>query len=327
MHWLVAVTFLLFATLSAAFADPGIPSKYKSIPKNIPMDAPVYGEFERTFSVKDVMRGPSPTLIGGVVATPGEFPATPWIGNCTGALAGERVLVTAAHCVSNGGMKSFTVASTKYTAKCSHHPEYRNNATADVALCLTDKKVQGVPFEKIATTIDYAKSTLILLSGYGCQKWSGGLDGRLRIGKAPVTRLPSGKDYDTVTTGSSALCSGDSGGPAFLVAPDGERTLVGVNSRSNTTTVSYLSSHGVESMQDFYNAWASSNSVRLCGVHADAVGCRTQRPQEPVEIVVQSSSGEKTIKYEITVLPGSPSTVEHSRKSFQDAADYLTGKK
>jgi hypothetical protein len=311
LKWILAASLISLNTFATQ----------RDIPPDIQMDRAVYGAEEKTYTVAEIMAEPTHVLIGGVVAEPGAFPASPWVGNCTAAIVGERVLFTAAHCVSNGGSKSFTVANTKYTAKCTHHSEYRNNDTADFAVCLTDKKVQGVPFEHVTVAVGYQKGDSILLSGYGCQKWGGGLDGKYRIGKAPVTRVPVGTDYDTVTVGSAALCSGDSGGPAFLVAADGSRKVIGVNSRSNTTTTSYLSSHGVSTAQNFYKSWAQANGAKICGIHPDAVGCRMSGPQKPVTFIVESSA----VKYEVTVQPGSPSTVEHSKKSFQDGADYLGG--
>jgi hypothetical protein len=156
------------------------------------------------------------------------------------------------------------------------------NSTADWAICLVDKKVEGIPYEQVASEKEYAIDSEILLSGYGCQKWGGGIDGKYRIGKAPVTRLPSGTSYDTITRGKSALCSGDSGGPAWFVdAVSGSRKLIGVNSRSNTTTTSYLSSHWVDTAQTFYKSWASQNKVSICGIHDDALGCRDSVPPIP----------------------------------------------
>src|SRR5690606_31297364 len=90
-------------------------------------------------------------LIGGTVADPNDWPASPWVGNCSSTLIGERVLLTAAHCVSNGGTKTFNIGSTRYTGTCTHHGSYRSNSTADWALCLLTTSVTGVPLETLAT--------------------------------------------------------------------------------------------------------------------------------------------------------------------------------
>jgi hypothetical protein len=302
----------LFLSLTA-FADT-------PMPVDIQMPEPQYTLGEKTYTVAEVIRGEVEVLIGGVIADPNEFKASPWVGNCTSAIVGERVLFTAAHCVSNGGSKSFTIGTTKYSAKCTHHPEYRGNSTADFAVCLVDKRVEGdLQFEVVANSIDYKMGDMFLLSGYGCQKWGGGLDGKYRIGRAKITKLPSGKNYDTITEGDVALCSGDSGGPAWFVYPDGNRKLVGVNSRSNTTTTSYLSSHATASAQDFYKSWASQNGVRICGIHADAMNCRNQKPKEPVKFVVEN----KTVKFEVVWKPSAPYSLEETKAAMKQVADYL----
>lgn len=268
---------------------------------------------ERVYTVKDVMTGEAPDLIGGVIADPAEFPASVWIGNCTGTVAGERVLLTAAHCVSNGGTKSFSVGTTKYNARCSHHPSYRGNSTADWAICLVDKKVEGIAYEQVAKEKEYEIESEILLSGYGCRIWGGGLDGKYRIGRAPVIRLPSGSNFDTVTRGKSALCSGDSGGPAWFVKPSGERKLIGVNSRSNTTTTSYLSSHWVETAQSFYKNWAQSNAVKICGIHEDALGCRFVTPPIPNHFEVDG----RVAKASVTLKSGFEELLEKLKVEIQ----------
>jgi hypothetical protein len=305
---------LLLMLLSvSAFAD-------EPMPVDIEMPEPQYTLGEKTYKVSEVIKGEVPVLIGGVVADPNEFKASPWVGNCTGAIVGERVLFTAAHCVSNGGTKSFSIGTTRYNSKCTHHPEYRGNSTADFAVCLIDKPVTGdLEFEQVATKIDYKTGDQLLLSGYGCRAWGGALDGKYRIGRAKITKLPSGSNYDTITQGDVALCSGDSGGPAWFVYPDGSRKLIGVNSRSNTTTVSYLSSHAVSTAQSFYKSWASQNGAKICGIHSEAVKCRGSKPSEPVKFVIENGA----VKTETVWKPSAPYTADEAKAAIQQAADFL----
>lgn len=217
-----------------------------------------------------------PSLIGGTVADPKDWPASPWVGNCSSTLIGERVLLTAAHCVSNGGTKTFTIGTTRYSSTCTHHPDYRSNSTADWALCLVTTPVVGVPFELMAKPSDVscAKGLEVTWTGYGCTRWGGQLDGRFRYGKIPVKSCPSGNNHDTVTTGAIALCSGDSGGGGFLVKEDGTRLVIGANSRSNTTDTSYVSSTYVAKFYNWALGWKTAKSVKICGYDADAASCR-----------------------------------------------------
>jgi hypothetical protein len=87
-------------------------------------------------------------------------------------------------------------------------------------------------------------------------------------------KCPSGTDYDTVTRGSVALCSGDSGGGGYVMFQNGDRKVVGTNSRSNTTDTSYVSSTYTEKFRDWAKSWAESKNVSICGIHSDAESCR-----------------------------------------------------
>jgi len=224
---------------------------------------------------------PGVELIGGVVTSaeyPGVFYTRQGSSRCTGTVIGQRVVVSAAHCMSNGGALELTHAGKVYKGKCTHAPEYRGNSTADWALCLLSEEIPDAIAESI--NVDASRLAVggqIVLMGYGCVQngGGGGNDGKLRVGAAPITRLPSGTNYDIVTRGKSALCYGDSGGPSFYVDSEtGERWQTGVNSRGDIQTTSYLSSLHNQTVQRFLSTWSDSNGVLICGVHAAAPGCR-----------------------------------------------------
>jgi len=210
-------------------------------------------------------------LIGGEPAKPEDWPASVYAraggAACSSTVVGERVVLIAAHCVSDGKSIEFAFGPQKYTAKCTHSPDYRRDTTADWALCLTDRKVDGVLPELVAQDGSWcAKGVKVRLTGYGCTRvgGTGGNDGVYRIGEAEVTSCPS-RDNDTVTKGGAALCYGDSGGPAFREYDDGSREVFAVNSRGDIRTTSYLASVFTAKAKSFFTSWQEKNGAWICG--------------------------------------------------------------
>ncbi len=123
-----------------------------------------------------------------------------------------------------------------------------------------------------------------MLTGYGCVQpgGGGGNDGTYRIGEAKVSSIPS-RDNDIVTRGGAALCFGDSGGPAFkyLNAEKTKRVVISVNSRGDIRTTSYLPATHTAMAKKFFKDFAEKNGLKICGVHADAMGCRDAVPPMP----------------------------------------------
>lgn len=273
-----------------------------------------------------------PALIGGDVADPKEWPnshfGTSGNSGCSGTSVGERAYLSAAHCMRDGGTVKFSVGPNQYTSKCTHHQDYRQadwellesfaragitraeviarrlvteetirNATADWAMCFTDRVVVGGPFEVMNTDPSLVKKgDYIVLSGYGCRKWGGPIDGKFRIGRSPVIRLPSGTNHDIVTSGKAALCSGDSGGAAYSDT-GATRVVVGCNSRSNTTTDSYMPSVAQPTAQAFFKSWATKVGALICGVHPAAKNCRGLTPPPgPTEFTVEAKVAKVTAK-------------------------------
>lgn len=223
-----------------------------------------------------------PTLIGGIPADIREWPASVYAragnGACSSTVVGSRVLLSAGHCMNNGGTVTFSAGSNQYSAVCTHHPEYKNNPTADWALCLINKTVTGVTFERLSNNFKLKIGDSVRLTGYGCINPSGGggNDGVFRIGLADVIALPYKTDYDVTTKGSAALCFGDSGGAAYVEYPDGKREIFGVNSRGNIKNTSYLPSVAANTMQEFSKSFALKHSVEICGITKDAKACRDE---------------------------------------------------
>lgn len=223
--------------------------------------------------------GTTPSLIGGTPAPAGSFPAsfTTRHGNsqCTGTVIGPRVLQLAAHCVGDGRSATIRHTSGTYTGVCKHAAEYRRDATADYALCKLDRAIDLPLYERVLQEKWVSVGNLLLLAGMGCTQpgGSGGNNNVLRIGEAPVRTLPVSNN-DLVTRGNAALCFGDSGGSAFWRDPKGELWVVGINSRGDIRTTSYLSATFTRVAKNFYNSWRTANGVKVCGLDKDAPKCR-----------------------------------------------------
>jgi hypothetical protein len=226
-------------------------------------------------------------LIGGTPADPKEWPAsfTTSQGNsrCTGTVIGPRTLQLAAHCVGNGMMATLKYGANTYSGKCTHSPKYRSDATADYALCYLSQEIDLPWYEGILPGgSKIVVGSEIVLAGMGCTQpgGGGGNDNVFRVGKAPVTRVPT-SDNDIVTSGSSALCFGDSGGSAFWKDEKGVLRIVGINSRGDIRKVSYLSAVYTVDAKSFYSKWATDNNASICGLDADAKKCRGEEAVPP----------------------------------------------
>ncbi len=224
-------------------------------------------------------------LIDGREANPADYPVSFFSqqGNsrCTAFLIGADVLSLAAHCVGNGRSASFPYAGKSYTSVCAHAPEYKDNVTADWALCKVSEVVAGAVAEVISQdAADCSVGATILLTGYGCTKPGGSdsPDGKYRIGEAKIKSCPVGTNYDIKTADGAAVCFGDSGGPSFKIFPDGSRKVLANTSRGDITEVSFLSSLSSPPAKAFYLDWSQKNGSKICGVHADATQCRGSSP-------------------------------------------------
>ncbi len=231
--------------------------------------------FGNCIGMAQAARRTDEALIGGRVVPTTDYPAIVYIRNaqgarCTATVVSPKgkpgVLLTAGHCVSNYAKVS-QVQGQAFSAVCQQSPEYaRTQMGVDMALCKADRAFDVVP-EVIADKAPKVND-LVMLAGYGCTaREGGGNDGKLRIGFAPVTKL-DGPGYTWFELeGNSALCFGDSGGPAFFTVKK-QRIQGGVNSRGDIAKMSMETALYAPKAQSFFAAWAKANAVKVCGINA-----------------------------------------------------------
>lgn len=222
-------------------------------------------------------------VLGGEKAAASHWPATfvfrtPSGSGCTSTLVGSRVVLTAAHCIANGGSAFLHAPGNVVGMTCNHHPAYATDISADYALCLLDapfpKPTLGYEYIDIGTALE-VDSTLWLL-GYGCTTNQGDLDfGNLYQGLTTVK--DTSYNSFALTEGGAAVCYGDSGGAAYRVASNAmiskQRQIVGIASRGDIDTVSLLSATGLTVFSDWAKQWAQNRSVNICGVRGSTADC------------------------------------------------------
>jgi hypothetical protein len=233
----------------------------------------------------------SPKLGNAEPADPTQWLASffSWSGRfeCTSTLIGPQTLLTAAHCVGPQQEANLVVAGNTYTGRCSHHPDYPGDPSADYALCLMDNPVPGIPYESINTDPQALKVGMqIRLTGYGCTSTTGvgASDGVYRIGVAPITALPGELPNEpnsiitaTTVVEDAILCRGDSGGPAFIESEmSSARKVISVNSRVwPEQRRSYLSSLTSNKALPWIKSWSEARiEQRICGLPGGPEGCR-----------------------------------------------------
>lgn len=230
-----------------------------------------------------------PQIIAGTeVINPSDWPATfVFRGQesrpCTATVVGPRAVLTAAHCVADGGQGDLVIGRGRFHLTCRRHGNFFKPPEYDVALCLASEDIRlrqrTDRFERVhdGAEIDLSSRKVQHL-GFGCTSQGGADFGILYRGDATVSVTPTPTAPRIETRDGARVCAGDSGGAAYLQV-GGERVVVGVQSTGAATftqmaaltdrdTVALL----VRATQP--NSQGTPQKVRICGLDDTLSNCR-----------------------------------------------------
>ncbi|WP_250455329.1 S1 family peptidase [Caballeronia sp. ATUFL_M2_KS44] len=191
-------------------------------------------------------------------------------------------------------------ASISYPDACRQSIYDPNDQSQDWALCLLAKpydvpRSPTIPisgFEVLnADPKRLVENQRIEISGFGCTDPKGAVTDKYQIGTSVIAVLPPRAHIPNVTGRTSnaievrqapaLLCNGDSGGPAFLLPSTDQaiRVVIGTNLKTALDSgQSFLASTSTNDALKYFRCWADGHKQRLCGLHADAKGCRPTAP-------------------------------------------------
>ena len=201
---------------------------------------------------------------------------------CTGTLISDQLVLTAAHCVTPNSDKMIVYFGRDFgqkdqslvrpVVKSVVHPNYNNNYEDmhDVALI---RFSGGLPsgFAPAPLLKDFSviqKGTRVVVAGYGLN-WAWGIKkgaGVLRTTDLKVEQALYGRTEIVLDQSiRKGICSGDSGGPAYLEV-NGQLYLLGVASRGDSlptvlTPKCFMLS--VFARVDAFSSWIQSSSDYL----------------------------------------------------------------
>ena len=207
-----------------------------------------------------------PLIYNGTRSEAGEFGPMGWIGNCTGTLVADNVIITAAHCTRTGARITYTNRETgrAIAATCTNHPRYNTRTVFnDYALCKLDTALPEA--QKVVMDIETGVSAQerMLANGFGAPNV------RVHYWGSSLVRSINGQDI--ITCGPAKLGGGDSGGSLLRWSDargkDAKFVVVGVNSRADVNgPCSYFNRLNHPEFTSWVRQYETAAGVSICGV-------------------------------------------------------------
>ena len=185
-----------------------------------------------------------------------------WQMKCTATLIGDRVVLSAAHCIGRRvdaedlafriGPDSAAPVATFYGAEVHVHPDYTgqgDSAAHDVSVLILETSPLDAELEPPVETIpvnleplpDTFLGSLVQNVGYGATVggWTSSDDNTERWWTVEEVTEVVDSEFTVYGGGVSSVCFGDSGGPSLWTYPDGAVRVAGVVSWGDPSCVDY----------------------------------------------------------------------------------------
>lgn len=177
--------------------------------------------------------------------------------SCTATLVGKRAVLTAAHCVRNGGSATFRVGKKTYrSSKVVAHN------SGDIAFVALQSDVSDITPSPLNTTQPKVGQRITLV-GYGSTSENGGGFGTKRKGTNVISRVTSTMFFFAGSgNGRSSNCYGDSGGPAFI-SNGGKEVVAGVTSGGEKPCGTYAYDTRVDAYVNWLRETARKSGVSI----------------------------------------------------------------
>lgn len=235
-------------------STPTTPSNPAPIPAAQACD--VVGTLTSTFdSAITILSGAECSADRGPVVKLNVEDANGFAGTCSGTMIGPRAVLTAAHCL-DGAVRSVRVwpgvGPEFVTSTFAFHPDFNTSSLVfDVGVVLLNEDL-GRPAASILTSRTGRVGETAVIAGFGRDENS--ITTRLRAGSTTVSAATTSRIETAYAPPSSAICSGDSGGPIFL-QEGGRWVIAGISSATTesscNTGTNYYQGVAHESVRSF----------------------------------------------------------------------------